>query len=702
VSKRKRRPAKNGSPRASRNPDATKAQSASVARVASKRPAPTYGRWKWLFLAAALGAVAIIAGLHFHDRDVRTHAVPSDAASIAVADAHPPIVDSPSKRDSPTYVGSETCADCHDKEYAAWKTSWHARALAVANPKSIVGNFANAHYTGSSSEAWMTRRGNVSTMRTHGPDGGLAEFRVDYVIGGKRMQDDVTVFPDGRWQVLPVYFHVAGRTWVDYTEAKQGPLSPAHPFYWTNARRMANHECLDCHTTALRVDYSESARKWTTTFVDGNVACEDCHGPGSRHAETSDKADIVHPVNSGAVGISACARCHGPRRPLFSLLDPEHQFRLGDNYDEMYEPIVVTMADGGTSPDYFADGKPKTSSFEYQAMLQSACYRKGKADCLTCHTAPHDAKHRKSELRDTPDALCAKCHSDVRAVGQAHSHHKTATCIACHMAPIVSGVLDHFVDHTIDVPVPQNTTRHGVPNACGVCHADKTAEALATSIDTWWPDARTRQARRVRLADAFDPDTSKNSLQPLLAVIADTDEAPTLRGAAAVTLGRRGGPRSASVLTPMLEAEDLVLRAKAAEALASAKATTAGDALARHVNDPSLRVRLAAALALHDLHDARGDAALRTLADGAATSSLVIPHLELGQAAGARKDWLTARRELEWVARLWPFYADAIVQLGAVEHELGDDAGARARAEQALQLEPEHRGARALRAMIEH
>lgn len=623
-------------------------------------------------------------------------------ATVAVVVADAQIVDAKPAQPAATYIGSEKCGDCHDKEYKAWQKSWHARALAVATPTSIVGNFANTHFAGTSSEAWMRHKGRVSTMRTHGPTGDLADFRVDYVIGGKRMQDTVTVFPDGRWQVLPVYFHVADRTWVDYTEAKQGQLSPDSPFYWTNARRMANHECLDCHTTGLRVDYSETSQKWTTSFADGNVACEDCHGPGSKHAETSEKADIVQPVDARAIGMSACARCHGPRRPLFSLLDPDHPFRPGDNYDEMYEPIVITMPGGGTSTDYFVDGKPKTSSFEYQAMLQSQCYRKGKADCLTCHTAPHDPKHHKAELRDTPEKLCGSCHADVVAAGQAHSHHKTASCVACHMAPIVSGVGDHFADHSIDVPVPANTSKHAVPSACGTCHANKTADELDASLIAWWPDARTRQARRIRLADAFDPATAKASLQPLLATLADRDEAPTLRGAAAVTLGRRGGPRAAGTLTTLLSDHNIILRAKAAEALADAKATNAADVLARHVDDPSLRVRLAVALALHDLGDGRGDIALQALANSPTSSSLVIPHLELGQVAGGRKDWVAAERELTWVAKLWPFYADAIVQLAAVEHELGKNDAALARVDQALQLDPKNRGALSLRAALGH
>ena len=127
------------------------------------------------------------------------------------------------------------------------------------------------------------------------PTARSADFAVDWVIGGKRMQDDVTVFPDGRWQVLPVYFQVTQRRWVDYTEAKQGPLAPDHPFYWTNLRRMANRECLDCHVTGLVVRFDRAAQHWTTEFTDAGVACEDCHGPGARHADTTLAADIFSP-----------------------------------------------------------------------------------------------------------------------------------------------------------------------------------------------------------------------------------------------------------------------------------------------------------------------------------------------------------------------------------------------------------------------
>lgn len=533
----------------------------------------------------------------------------------------------------------------------------------------------------------MSRSGSTSVMRAAGPDGAPASFAVDYVIGGKRMQDNVTVFPDGRWQVLPVYFHVSKHAWVDYTEAKQGALTPEHPFYWTNVKRMANHECLDCHTTGLRVTFDDrGAGAWHTAFTDGSVACESCHGAGGKHAKSQDADDILQPVQAAKAGEAMCARCHGPRNPLFPLLDADHAFRAGDRYDELYDPVVV-----GASGDFFADGRPSTSSFEYQAVVQSACYRQGHATCLTCHTAPHDA-HKPAELRADPDVSCKTCHAAETRAGAGHSHHQKARCVDCHMPPVVSGVLDKFADHAIDVPVPANTIRHQVPSACGVCHADKTPEALDAWLTAQWPEGARRQARRLRLADAFDEATARASAGPLAAVVADAQEAPTLRGAAAIVLARRFGAPALAAVRPLLAADDVLLRAKACEAFGLAHA--GAEAVAPLLDDRSLRVRLAAALALYDMHDARGESALAALARD--EPHLMVPHLELANVRGRHGDLAGARAELRQVVQLAPYHVDALVTLAAMAAQQGDLREARARVAQALALSPHDRRARGL------
>jgi predicted CXXCH cytochrome family protein len=645
-------------------------------------------------LAALIGAIIVV----WASRDPRAPQPALARVPAALRDA--PIPELPAAPPAPprparAYVGSARCAECHDKEAAAWRKSWHARALARGTPAAVVGDFRNAHFAGSSSEAWMLRKGQASVMRAHGADGALGDFAVDWVIGGKRMQDNITVFPDGRWQVLPVYFHVTKHEWVDFTETKQGALTPEHPFYWTNVRRMANHECLDCHTTGLQVVYDEAARRWTTTFADDSVACESCHGPGDQHAETQEAADIVHPTHAGAIGLAACARCHGPRNPVFPMFDADHQFRAGDAYDEWYDPIEI-----GATSDFFVDGRPSTSSFEYQAMVQSACFRKGGATCLTCHTAPHEA-HRPAELRADPDAACRTCHAEIDRAGKAHTHHAPAVhCVACHMPPVVNGVLDHFADHAIDVPSPANTVRHQIPSACGVCHADRPPADLAAWVAAQWPDAAVREARRARLADAFDEATARASARPLQAVVADPAEAPTLRGAAALTLARRFGAAAAPALRPLLDSPDLLLRAKACEALGAARAVVAAEAVAARLADPSLRVQLAAALALHDMHDPRGEPALARLANAPATAHLMVPHLELGHARAQRGDLTGARRELTRVVQLAPYYVDGLAALAALAAQQGDLVEARARVAQALALEPHHKAALGLAARL--
>jgi predicted CXXCH cytochrome family protein len=681
------------------------AAAATVAAAAAAPRKPTRPSRAGYYIAGGATIAAAAIALAFALRRSTTHApsaISSDAAAAAVL--RPPRVDAAPRAPARAFAGSDACKQCHPDEHAKWSTDWHARALAPATSKTVVGDFSDEHFAGASTEAWMTRTTTAFVMRTKGADGALGDYRIDHVLGGKRMQDTITVLADGRWQVLPISFHTSARAWVDYTETKQGALAPDHPFFWTNPRRMANHECLDCHTTGLRVSYDASTRAWTTTYADGRVGCESCHGPGAVHADTQEAGDIIHPGKSPAVAFEACGRCHGPRQPLFPLLDADHAFELGrDRYDEYYDPIVLTLADGSASTDYFADGRPKTSSFEYQAVLQSQCYRKGEATCLACHTAPHEP-HRENDLvGKKPDDVCTGCHTSIAREGNAHTRHTDATaqrCVSCHMPPVVSGVLDKLADHAIDVPAPQNTARHGIPNACGVCHTDQTADQLAASLAAWWPDAAARQARRIRLADAFAEATKADSGEPLTAVVTDASEAPTLRGAAAVVLGRRFGGQVAAVLLPLLDDPSPLLRAKACEGLGGGKITAGGDAAYARTTDPSLRVRLACALALHDMGDARGEAVLSELATAPESEHLLIPHDELGVAFARRGQWTAARRELSAVVTLAPYYAEAIVRLAGAAAEDGDLDEARARIEQALALEPANKAALALRAKL--
>jgi hypothetical protein len=645
-----------------------------------------------------------------------------DASHVEVAPVH--VVAVPPPRPANGFVGSLRCQECHAKEHAAWARDWHHRALAPATASSVVGSFAAAHFRGASSEAWMRTDGARRVMRTAGLSGSVDDYAVDWVIGGKRMQDTVHVFPDGRWQVMPVYFHVtraskadgddAARSgprageWVDYTEAKQGTLTPDHPFYWTNFRRTANRECLDCHTTGLEVTYARATRAWTTTFADGSVGCESCHGPGERHAASLDPDDVFQPGKASRDAKTAvCAQCHGPRNPLFPILDAAERFRPGERYDDSYEAVVVLLGDG-RSGDFFADGRPKTSSFEYQAMIQSRCFMKSaELTCLTCHAAPH-APHVANEIRsmhadggapaalalDRADATCAGCHAAVVAKGVGHTHHRAVGCVNCHMPSTVTGVLDHFADHAIDVPNPANTERHGVPSACGACHEGRPPGELQAWLLQQWPGAAARQARRVRLADAFDPATATRSRGALVATVSDADEAPTLRAAALTLLATQSPADVRELAVPLLHHAEALLRARAATALAMARVTSAKDAIARNVADPSLPVAEATALALAALGDRRGVAALDELVRAPRTSRLFQPQLALGIARARGGDVRGAVPLFRRAVEVAPYASDAMVMLSDALLRTGHESEARPWLEEALRFDPSHEAAK--------
>lgn len=629
-------------------------------------------------------------------------------ASATAASAPEPADAGEALPDRRQYAGEESCLDCHEDEVDALSHDWHGRALAKASARTVVGNFHRQHYRDDSSEAWMTTAQGRFSMRTEGRDGGLGTFPVDYVIGGKRMQDSVTVFPDGRWQILPIYFHVTGGgAWTNYNEAKQGKVTPDHPFFWTNFRRTANRECLDCHATGVDVRYQPATHRWTTKMVTLGIGCESCHGPGARHAETQLPEDIVRPSRLDPAGQNAvCGQCHGPRNPLFPILDLAHHFHPGDRYLDFYQPLEWVQG-RERSGDFFADGRPKSSSFELQALLQSRCAREGKATCLSCHTAPH-RPHRADEMkvtirphgpRGTVDQVsCQGCHPAQFAQGQRHTHHRSAEanrCTSCHMPKVVSAVFDTFPDHSIDIPNPLNTARHGAANACGVCHQKVKPETLQAQMERFWPDVKAHQARRTRLADAFDEHTAETSAPALLAVLADAKEAPILRGAAAQLLAQRFPAQAVSALAPLLLDPSPLVRAQAAEALQYTRDRSNDDALVRLTSDASTWVRQAAAVSLVQLGDRRGEAALAALARDPATEGLPTPHLALGLLAGRRHDFTTAEAELSRAVALQPYLTEGLLGLASLAARRNDVARARALLEEVLRFQPDSPSAKA-------
>ena len=95
-------------------------------------------------------------------------------------------------------------------------------------------------------------------MRTDGPDGKLQDYEIAYTFGVYPLQQYLTAFPGGRYQVLPFAWDSrpaagGGQRWFHLYPKEAIPAGDA--LHWTGMNQTWNFMCADCHSTNLRRNY---------------------------------------------------------------------------------------------------------------------------------------------------------------------------------------------------------------------------------------------------------------------------------------------------------------------------------------------------------------------------------------------------------------------------------------------------------------
>ena len=138
----------------------------------------------------------------------------------------------------------------------------------------------------------------------------------------------------------------------------------------------------------------------------------------------------------------------------------------------------------------YRDGRLRETTFIVEALMRSACFRKGGAHCGHCHD-PHgqgSATNLSSiKFSGRPDQMCLQCHTEYAGRIEVHSRHtarsEASRCASCHMPRIMNSLLFKSATHEIDdIPDAEMARRFGPeesPNACLLCHRDKDASWLA-------------------------------------------------------------------------------------------------------------------------------------------------------------------------------------------------------------------------------
>ncbi len=405
-----------------------------------------------------------------------------------------------------SFVGSQACAGCHAAAVDAWKGSHHALAMQPATSATVQGDFSGAQLEHFGVTTTFSRAGDKYIVRTEGPDRAPHDYEIAYTFGVYPLQQYLIGFPGGRYQALGIAWdsrpkEQGGQRWFHlYPDQK---LLPGDRLHWTGMDQTWNYMCADCHSTNLKKNYDLTTNSYGTSWTDVDVACEACHGPGSRHVAAmqshgrglseQDKLGLTAWLKATDEGrwqmnpetgiarrsaplvsaeLNACAACHSRRKVIARDAMPGTPFL--DSYQPAYlEPGL-----------YHADGQIDGEVYEYGSFLQSRMHSAG-VTCSDCHD-PHSLK-----LRAVNNALCAQCHMPARFDVTEHHHHAPAgagaQCVNCHMPTKTYMVVDARRDHSIRVPRPDLSVAIGTPNACTQCHTDRSAAWAASAVATWFP-----------------------------------------------------------------------------------------------------------------------------------------------------------------------------------------------------------------------
>jgi len=512
-----------------------------------------------------------------------------------------------------SYVGARTCAECHKVQFGVWQGSHHALAMQVAGDKSVLGDFDEATFRRGGVASRFFRRNGKFMVRTEGADGNLADFEIKYTFGVTPLQQYLIELSGGRLQALTIAWdsrpkEAGGQRWFDLYPDQH--IAHDDPLHWTGMNQNWNYMCADCHSTNLLRNYDPGTDRFSTTWSDINVACESCHGPGSRHVAWARKGkswfgrraqdnglavrfedndewitdpgkDTAHrSVPRGAQSeLEVCAPCHARRTQIADRHLPGRP--VLDSY-------LVSLLD----PDlYAADGQMEEEVYNYAPFLQSRMHARG-VSCGDCHE-PHSQK-----LRAEGNGVCTRCHARSRYDSAGHHHHpedsEGAYCKSCHMPVRTYMIVDPRHDHSFRVPRPDASVSLGTPNACNDCHKDRPAAWAADAVERWYgPDRKGLQSNGPAFTAARTGRLDAPRLLRQLA--ADPGQPAITRATAYAELARYFSPSYASVLRRGLTDADPLVRLGALRGL-DAVALEERWPLAGHLlKDPVRGIRIEAA-----------------------------------------------------------------------------------------------------------
>ncbi|HAY82059.1 MAG TPA: C cytochrome precursor [Planctomycetaceae bacterium] len=440
------------------------------------------------------------------------------------------------------YVSSTACRACHPQHYASWHASYHRSMTQLANPDSVVGTFDDQPFVLKGKTYRLQRRGDQYWAELDGsdPDGKAIRYWTRLVMTTGSHHQQVYWYSTGDTRVLgqlPIVYLIDEQRWVPRESAFLRPPQETS----TSETGRWNTACNQCHATHSRPGFFDE-HTMDTQVAELGIACEACHGPAEQHVQANHNplfryqqhlaADALDtdqdaPIRNPAKmphrrSTEVCGQCHGvawfhneqdwqkwlqeglPYRPGDTLADSRYLCQIS-NSSELPPEVVSRLEQDPMflANRFWSDGMIRISGREYSGLLNTPCYQQGEMSCLSCHRMhqasdddrPLDAWRNDQLQREMEsDHACLQCHTNIAESITAHTHHAAdssgSRCYNCHMPHTTYGLLKAIRSHQIDSPNATVTAEVGRPNACNLCHLDKTLGWTANQLTEWYDHER--------------------------------------------------------------------------------------------------------------------------------------------------------------------------------------------------------------------
>ena len=464
--------------------------------------------------------LALTAGLGYFKYTMDSRNDASRAALLASTPAQARL--KPVTAPNNAYTSSQTCRACHPSEYKSWHNSYHRTMTQLAKSGAILAKWHGTRLPLAQAALQLEQKRDEDEfwVNTVGADGIKTDSqRVTMTTGSHHLQVYWTADANGNLQhPFPFGWLIADQKWVPVQDTfLRDPHLAAPDAKWNNV-------CIKCHAVAGRPGIDARTRTVNTETAELGISCEACHSPAGAHiahyqnpvnryiSHFGDKA--VHAIlNPGSetldhrLSAQACGQCHSYQytpNPLDWLRNGP-RFLPGNELNANTTVVhASTFIANGKQPDghphpggewlgdrFWPDGMVRVTGREYNGLLDTACFQRGKMSCLSCHSM-HGYLDNNDQLapRMETNEACLQCHDDFRDNLTAHTHHAAdstgSLCYNCHMPHTTYGLLSGIRSHQIDSPSVETHLKTGRPNACNLCHLNQTLEWGSRHLTKWY------------------------------------------------------------------------------------------------------------------------------------------------------------------------------------------------------------------------